>query len=83
AAAESAGWRCERATHFNSLLLPMAIVLRALERVNPKTTKSSLDLWIPPAPVNWVLRQPLGLEARAIGSGGSIPAGLSLLAIFR
>jgi SAM-dependent methyltransferase len=83
AAAERAGWHCERTTHFNSLLLPIAIALRALERINPKTTKSSLDLWVPPAPLNWALRQPLALEAQIIGSGGSIPVGLSLLAVFR
>jgi SAM-dependent methyltransferase len=83
AAAESAGWRVERSTHFNSLLLPLAIVLRELERFKPSTTKSSLDLWIPPAPLNWALRQPLHLEAAVIGRGGSIPAGLSLLAVFR
>lgn len=83
AAARHAGWRCELTTHFNSLLLPMAIVLRALDRVNPKTTKSSLDLWVPPAPLNWALRQPLTFEGSVIGRGGSIPVGLSLLAVFR
>jgi SAM-dependent methyltransferase len=83
AAAESAGWREERHTHFNSLLLPIAILLRALERLRPATTKSSLDLWVPPAPLNWALRQPLRLEGAAIGHGGSIPAGLSLLSVFR
>jgi SAM-dependent methyltransferase len=83
AAAESAGWRLESSTHFNSLLLPAAILLRGLERFKPSTTKSSLDLWIPPAPLNWMLRQPLSLEATVIGRGGSIPAGLSLLAVFR
>jgi SAM-dependent methyltransferase len=83
AAAQSAGWRLERSTHFNSLLLPAAILLRALERFKPAATKSSLDLWVPPAPLNWALRQPLSLEAAAIGRGGSIPAGLSLLAVFR
>jgi SAM-dependent methyltransferase len=82
-AAHDAGWRCERTTHFNSLLLPVAVALRALDRVNPRTTKSSLDLWVPPAPINWLLRQPLLLEAAAIGRGRSIPAGLSLLAVFR
>lgn len=82
-AAQRAGWSCERTTHFNSLLLPIAVILRALERVNPKTTKSSLDLWVPPAPLNWLLRQPLQLEAALIGRGGSIPGGLSLLAVFR
>ncbi|MGN6171215.1 MAG: class I SAM-dependent methyltransferase [Solirubrobacteraceae bacterium] len=83
AAAESAGWRCERTTHFNALVLPIAIVLRVLDRINPKTTKSRLDLWVPPQPLNWLLRQPLNWEAAAIGRGGSIPAGLSLLAVFR
>ena len=82
-AAESAGWREERSAHFNSLLLPIAILLRALERFKPSTTKSSLDLWVPPAPLNWALRQPLNLEAAVIGGGGSIPAGLSLLAVYR
>jgi SAM-dependent methyltransferase len=83
AAAQRAGWRCERTSHFNSLLLPIAIMLRALDRINPKTTKSSLDLWVPPAPLNWALRQPLRLEGAVIAHGGSIPAGLSLLAVFR
>lgn len=83
AAAQQAGWRCERTTHFNSLLLPVAIALRALDRAAPKTAKSSLDLWVPPAPLNWLLRQPLCLEALAIGRGRSIPVGLSLLAVFR
>jgi SAM-dependent methyltransferase len=83
AAAQSADWKLERSAHFNSLLLPVAILLRAMERFKPSTTKSSLDLWIPPAPINWALRQPLNLEAAVIGRGGSIPAGLSLLAVFR
>jgi SAM-dependent methyltransferase len=83
AAAEGAGWREESSAHFNSLLLPVAIALRALERFKPSTTKSSLDLWVPPTPFNWALRQPLNLEAAVIGRGGSIPAGLSLLAVFR
>jgi SAM-dependent methyltransferase len=83
AAAERAGWHCQRTTHFNSLLLPIAVALRALDRINPRTTKSSLDLWVPPAPFNWLLRQPLAIEAAVIGRGGSIPVGLSLLAVFR
>src|SRR5487761_961251 len=62
AAAGEAGWNCELATHFNSLLLPVAILLRALERIKPASTTSSLDLWVPPAPLNALLRQPLRLE---------------------
>lgn len=52
--AEQAGWRQTRTTYFNSLLLPVAIVLRVLDKVNTKTTESSLDLWVPPEPLNWV-----------------------------
>jgi len=82
--AEQAGWTQVRTTYFNSLLLPVAILLRVLDRVNrAKTTESSLDLWIPPAPVNWLLERPLALEAALIDHGGRIPAGLSLLAVFR
>ena len=80
--AEEAGWKQTRTTYFNSLLLPVAILLRVLERFNTKTTESSLDLWIPPEPVNWILERPLALEAAMIGHGGRIPAGLSLLAVF-
>jgi SAM-dependent methyltransferase len=82
-AGERAGWREVRTTYFNSLLLPVAILLRVLERLSTKPTESSLDLWVPPRPLNWLLERPLALEASLIGHGGRIPAGLSLLAIFR
>lgn len=84
AAAEAAGWRAERSSYFNSLLLPVAIVLRLLDRFSrSKPTESSLDLWIPPEPLNRMLEQPLTLEAKMIAGGRRIPAGLSLLAVFR
>ncbi len=82
-AGEQAGWQQARTTYFNSLLLPAAIVLRVLDRFSRKTTESSLDLWVPPAPVNWLLERPLRIEAAMVGRGGRIPAGLSLLAVFR
>ncbi|MGH2864499.1 MAG: class I SAM-dependent methyltransferase [Solirubrobacteraceae bacterium] len=81
--AEQAGWRQVRTTYFNSLLLPVAILLRGLDRFSTKTTESSLDLWVPPEPLNWLLERPLALEAAMIARGGRIPAGLSLLAVFR
>lgn len=83
AVAQDAGWRCARTTYFNSLLLPVAVMLRTLERLNRKTTESSLDLWVPTEPLNWLLERPLRFEAGLIGHGGRIPAGLSLLAVFR
>jgi SAM-dependent methyltransferase len=82
-AGEQAGWQQVRTTYFNSLLLPAAILLRVLDRFSRKTTESSLDLWVPPTPINWLLERPLALEAALIGRGGRIPAGLSLLAVFR
>jgi SAM-dependent methyltransferase len=83
AVAERAGWHQVRTTYFNSLLLPVAIMLRVLDRLNRKTTESSLDLWVPPQPLNWLLERPLAIEAALIARGGRIPAGLSLLAVFR
>jgi SAM-dependent methyltransferase len=82
-AAREAGWECTHTTHFNSLLLPVAIALRALDRLHTRATESSLDLWVPPAPLNWLLQLPLDLEAAVIGRGGTIPAGLSLMAVLR
>jgi SAM-dependent methyltransferase len=80
---EQAGWEQVRTTYFNSLLLPVAIVLRVLDRLSTRTTESSLDLWVPPRPLNWLLERPLALESALIARGGRIPAGLSLLAVFR
>jgi SAM-dependent methyltransferase len=82
-ACEQAGWREVRTTYFNSLLLPIAILLRVLERFSRRPTESSLDLWVPPEPLNWMLERPLALEAALIARGGRIPAGLSLLTVFR
>jgi SAM-dependent methyltransferase len=81
--AGQAGWEQVRTTYFNSLLLPAAIILRVLDRLSTKTTESSLDLWVPPEPFNWLLERPLSIEASLIARGGRIPAGLSLLAVFR
>jgi SAM-dependent methyltransferase len=81
--AEDAGWRQERTTYFNSLLLPVAILLRILDRISTRTTESSLDLWVPPEPLNRMLERPMDMEAAAIARGGRIPAGLSLLSVFR
>jgi SAM-dependent methyltransferase len=80
---ERAGFDPIRTTYFNSLLLPAAIVLRVLDRLSRKPTESSLDLWVPPEPLNWLLERPLALEAALIARGGRIPVGLSLLTVFR
>jgi SAM-dependent methyltransferase len=81
-AAEAAGWQAQRTTHFNAFLLPLAVGMRALEPLDRRQHGGSLDLWIPPGPLNWGLQQPLNFESRLIGRGLRIPAGLSLLALF-
>jgi SAM-dependent methyltransferase len=80
-AANDAGWKCSLTTHFNSLLLPVAALLRALDGLYTHNAESSLDLWIPPGPLNSLLQLPLNLEAALIKRGLHIPAGLSLLAV--
>jgi SAM-dependent methyltransferase len=86
AAASDAHWRCERVTHFNSFLLPLAIAARLLERQRAgraRAARARPDLWVPPAPLNRLMELPLDLEALLIGAGARIPCGLSLLAVLR
>ena len=40
------------------IVLPVAIALRILDRFSRKTTESSLDLWVPPPLLNWLLERP-------------------------
>ena len=82
-AAVDAGWRVERMTSFNSLLLAPAAAVRIAERRRmhlPNDTYTS-DLQLGPAWLNGVLESPLKVEARWLARGGRLPAGLSLLAV--
>lgn len=81
-AATAAGWRARRLSHMNALLLPVAAALRATEKLAPRATESSIDLWVPPGGVNWLLQQPMNAEAALISRGVPIPAGLSLVGLF-
>jgi SAM-dependent methyltransferase len=82
AAAAETGWAPVRTTHFNSLLLPAAVVYRALDRVRNSSPPVASDLERTPGWLNDILERPLRLEARLISRGRTIPAGLSLLAVF-
>lgn len=80
AVAASAGWQLVRDTHFNSLLLAPAAAVRLAGRVRDVRRRSELALtpqWLTP-----VLELPLRLEAAYLGRGGSLPAGLSVAAVF-
>jgi SAM-dependent methyltransferase len=81
-AAAAAGWETVRATYFNGLLLPIAVPYRLLAR-RAHVEGPSSDLQQMPERLNTMLEWPLRLEARMIGHGGRIPAGLSLAAVFR
>lgn len=84
AVAARAGWRCERASYFNSLLLPVAVVARLLSRLTVKGGDRSTDLWLPPKPLNGLLERPLLVEAALLRRGRwSLPCGLSVLAVLR
>jgi SAM-dependent methyltransferase len=82
AAARAAGWRTVSSTHFNGLLLPAAVVHRGLQRLRPPSDETLSDLERTPGRLNGPLEVPLALEARLIGRGVRIPAGLSLMALF-
>jgi SAM-dependent methyltransferase len=81
-AAADAGWETVRATYFNALLLPIAMPYRLIAR-RAHVEGPSSDLQQMPERLNAMLEWPLRLEARMIGHGGRIPAGLSLAAVFR
>jgi SAM-dependent methyltransferase len=82
AAAAAAGWETVRTTYFNACLLPIAVVYRRLARRSHLEGPSS-DLQRMPERLNTMLEWPLHLEARLVGRGRRIPAGLSLAAVFR
>lgn len=83
AAAAEAGWRIERLTSFNALLLAPAALVRLVQRRWRPADKHSVGLERLPEWLNQVLEWPLRLEARALAQGFTLPMGLSLLAVLR
>jgi SAM-dependent methyltransferase len=81
-AAEAAGWRVERMTGFNAVYLLPAALVRVARRARQANTGSS-ELALTPPALNGLLELPLRAEAAFIARGGSLPAGLSLLAVLR
>ncbi|HLW95864.1 MAG TPA: class I SAM-dependent methyltransferase [Solirubrobacteraceae bacterium] len=81
-ATKQAGWKTVRLSYFNAALLPVAIPYRLFARRTHVEGPSS-DLQRMPERLNLLLEVPLRVEARLIGHGLRIPAGLSLAAVFR
>ncbi len=80
-AAVGAGWRVERMTSFNSLLLAPAAAVRIARRRRQSDRDYTPDLRIGPRWLNGALEWPMLLEARWLARGRTLPAGLSLLAV--
>jgi hypothetical protein len=78
---EGAGYRIERITSFNSLLLPIMIWSRT-QRKRDQNVSPWREFEISPA-LNKTLESILRLERMAITKGISFPAGGSLLLIGR
>ena len=83
-AAREGGWRVRRLTSFNGLLLGPAAAVRLAERrrLHQPDMDYKPELTLGPEWLNAVLEQPLRLEARWLGRGWTMPAGLSLLGVF-
>jgi len=82
AAARETGWELVRDTYFDSVLLAPAAVVRLAQRARRGSTHRS-DLSLTPPRLDRLLELPLRVEASASRAGARLPAGLSLLAVFR
>ncbi|MBC7293248.1 MAG: class I SAM-dependent methyltransferase, partial [Thermoleophilia bacterium] len=80
---EGAGFEVERVTSFVSLLLPLMILSRFMQRKHAQTGNSIDEGFRISKPINKLLGWVLGLERRAIRLGLSFPAGGSLLLVAR
>jgi SAM-dependent methyltransferase len=77
-----AGWLPERTSYFNSTLLPaIAAVRYARRRRGRPMAATELEQTGPVA--NRVLRWPMLAEARLVGAGGRLPAGVSIVTLSR
>jgi SAM-dependent methyltransferase len=79
--AGAAGWRPLRVTGFNATLLGPIAVARAADRALGRLRPARSDLGRTPPALDRVLGTVLGAEARIIGSGRSLPFGVSIVAL--
>jgi SAM-dependent methyltransferase len=80
---EQAGFAVERVTSFVSLLLPLMMLSRFMQRKHAQTENPIDAGFMISKPVNKLLGWLLGLERKAIRLGVSFPAGGSLLLVAR
>jgi SAM-dependent methyltransferase len=83
-AAVDAGWKPVSFTYFNSLLLAPAAAYRFAQRARRRRSgPARSELHVTPSALDRVFELPLRLEAALIRRGVRLPAGLSLLGVFR
>jgi SAM-dependent methyltransferase len=75
---EGSGLRVERATYCNSLLFPLLLARRTLDRL---LGREGSDVGFLPAPLEWLFRRVLGVEAALVQVGLSFPVGASVVAL--
>jgi SAM-dependent methyltransferase len=76
----SCGLRVERATYCNSILFPLLLARRTLDRA---LGREGSDVGFLPAPLEWAFRSALLAEAGLVRRGVSFPLGASVVALAR
>lgn len=76
----AAGWTVSRLTHFNTLLFPLAVVARIIDRM--RTSAAPAGTGLPVAAVNAALLSVFESE-RALLARTDLPFGVSILAVLR
>jgi SAM-dependent methyltransferase len=69
-----------RATYCNTLLFPLLLARRTLDRL---LSREGSDVGFLPAPLEWAFRGALQVEAALVGCGISFPIGASVVALAR
>ena len=77
---EGCSLRVERATYCNSLLFPLLLVRRTVDRL---LGREGSDVGFLPAPLEWAFTRALRIEAALIRAGLSFPIGASVVALAR
>jgi SAM-dependent methyltransferase len=77
---ETCGLRTERATYCNSILFPLLLARRTLDRFSGRRGS---DVGFLPAPLEWAFKRALLAEATVVRRGLALPHGASVLALAR
>lgn len=77
---QGAGLTVTTLSHFNTVLLPAVVAVRALQKLRARTLEAKHDMHLPPAPVNALLTHLFAAE-RFWLRGATLPLGVSLVCL--